>query len=1132
MNNGTVDTSDLIRTLSRRQRTVSFAIAFLAIGSLLVAWWVIANDRQNDELINLAGRQRMLSQRMALNVVLGQKESDQSKRVKYRSLAGAAATEFEQTHARLTATAGKLDAHSAIHSAYFGPAGNVDEESRNYVSLVRAALEFPAIAKPTDAAGTAKVLDAAGNSLFRQLDEATAIFQRDAEQTMTLLLRLLMVTTLLMVTLVAFGLFRASRPLINRLADDVAARNRAERDLRESEERFKAFSESSSDWFWETDAQHRFSWIHDTQSVSAPLPLERVWGKTRLELRIEVEKAAVEKWRAYEADLDAHRPFRDFEYQFGADDQALRWISISGQPFFGSGGKFLGYRGTAKYIQARKDIEASLLRLQLAIEQSPVSIMIIDSSARIIYVNAHFHAISGYSESEAMGRNPKTLLWCSETSESTLAAMNKTLSAGEIWRGEICYGKKSGEVYWENLSVSPVRDHLGAITHYVAVSEDITARRQDARREQGRNRILEAIANGTPLAETLQLMVAMTEAELPGGICTLQRLDRKQGKLFSARGSSLWDACTKAVDGLEIGPGVGSCGTAAFSASRVVVEDIATHPYWQAWRELAAAEGLRSCWSQPIISSAGEVLGTVTIYYRSPRSPGADEIHVIELVASLAAICLERDEAEQTLRQQEEQTRTLLVEHETTLNNALVGIVHLRHRRVISCNRRLEEIFGYGPGELIGELSQVFYDSDQTFDKIGVDAYEAVAQGRNFSTEMMLKHKDGSLFRGALNGRAIDPTQPQEGSIWIYADISERHRAEQEVHKLLQAVEQSPVSIIITGREGLIEYVNPRFSQVSGYSPDEVLGRNPRLLQSGETTAETYRELWQTILAGKEWHGVLRNRRKNGELLWEDVSISPIIDDMKQVTHFLAVKEDITERKRSEDELEQHRAHLEELVRTRTADLSAALDAAKTADLAKDAFLANVSHELRTPLNAVIGLSELARRISTDPKQQDYLDKVTGAGKSLAGIINDLLDLSKIAAGHMEFEATSFSLRGLMQRSRSVMAYRAAEKGLELIERIDAEVPDVLLGDPLRIEQILLNLLSNAIKFTDTGHVELRIALNARKEDRVCLRVDVEDTGIGLAEESLARLFQPFAQADVSVSRKFGGTGLGLALSR
>ena len=212
--------------------------------------------------------------------------------------------------------------------------------------------------------------------------------------------------------------------------------------------------------------------------------------------------------------------------------------------------------------------------------------------------------------------------------------------------------------------------------------------------------------------------------------------------------------------------------------------------------------------------------------------------------------------------------------------------------------------------------------------------------------------------------------------------------------------------------------------------------------------------------------------------------------------------------------------------------LNDALAAATLADRTKDEFLANMSHELRTPLNAVIGMAGMAQEMSTDPRQRDYLEKIITSGKHLNRIINDLLDLSKIAAGHMEFETIAFSLRALVQRCNSVMAHRAAEKGLELLETIDDAVPDVLLGDPLRIEQIILNLVGNAIKFTSTGRVEIRVGLHAREEGRVCLDFAVEDTGVGMRPEELERLFKPFSQADATVSRKFGGTGLGLAISK
>jgi hemerythrin-like metal-binding protein len=212
--------------------------------------------------------------------------------------------------------------------------------------------------------------------------------------------------------------------------------------------------------------------------------------------------------------------------------------------------------------------------------------------------------------------------------------------------------------------------------------------------------------------------------------------------------------------------------------------------------------------------------------------------------------------------------------------------------------------------------------------------------------------------------------------------------------------------------------------------------------------------------------------------------------------------------------------------------LNEALAAAKLADQTKDECLANMSHELRTPLNAVIGMAGLALEMSADPRQRDYLDKIATSGKHLNRIINDLLDLSKIAAGHMEFETIAFSLRDLVQRCSSVMAHRAEGKGLQLLETIDEAVPDVLLGDPLRIEQILLNLVGNAIKFTSTGRVEIRVALHAREEGRICLDFAVEDSGVGMRPEELERLFKPFSQADATVSRKFGGTGLGLAISK
>ena len=354
-------------------------------------------------------------------------------------------------------------------------------------------------------------------------------------------------------------------------------------------------------------------------------------------------------------------------------------------------------------------------------------------------------------------------------------------------------------------------------------------------------------------------------------------------------------------------------------------------------------------------------------------------------------------------------------------------------------------------------------------------------------------------------------------------------RASEE--RLRQMVEWSPEGINIH-RDGKFIYLNPAALRMLGAgSAQDLLGK-PIL----DIIHPECRQFVQERVKAVAEDGIsapmaeMKFLKLDGSVIDVEAQGKPIVFDGEPAVH--VAWRDITESKQVKRQLEEQKEHLEELVAQRTVDLSEALEAAKLADETKDAFLANMSHELRTPLNAVVGMAGLARGLSTDPKQRDYLDKIAVSGTHLSRIINDLLDLSKIAAGYLEFETVTFSLRGVLERYRSVMAYRASEKGLELSEKIDESVPDVLLGDPLRLEQILLNLVGNAIKFTLTGRVEVRIALHASEEGRVCLAVEVEDSGVGIRPEDVERLFKPFSQADASVSRQFGGTGLGLAISK
>jgi PAS domain S-box-containing protein len=380
----------------------------------------------------------------------------------------------------------------------------------------------------------------------------------------------------------------------------------------------------------------------------------------------------------------------------------------------------------------------------------------------------------------------------------------------------------------------------------------------------------------------------------------------------------------------------------------------------------------------------------------------------------------------------------------------------------------------------------------------------------------------------------------------------ERLFVEEEKMKLSRAVEQSPVTIVITNIEGNIEYANTRACETTGYTLEELYGLNPRVLKSGETSPEEYDVLWKTISEGNSWYGIFHNKRKTGELYWESTTISPITDINGNITNYLAIKEDITERKKSEQEIRELNENLELKITQRTEQLAetnislvkeiedrkkaedeimkARLESER-ANMAKSEFLSRMSHELRTPMNSILGFAQLLEMGDLNPGQKKGVNHIKRSGKHLLDLINEVLDISRIEAGHLSLSFEPVQIFGVIHEMVELVSEQAKKRQIN-IEFIESENNYLSLrSDKRRLKQIILNLLNNAIKYNKAGGtatIEVEL-ISQNKPNVTQIRISIKDTGQGIATENLHKLFNPFERIGAEKTDT-EGTGLGLSV--
>jgi PAS domain S-box-containing protein len=586
-----------------------------------------------------------------------------------------------------------------------------------------------------------------------------------------------------------------------------------------------------------------------------------------------------------------------------------------------------------------------------------------------------------------------------------------------------------------------------------------------------------------------------------------------------------------------------------------------------------------------------------------------------------------------------------------SIAEAVIGIDN--HACISSFNPAAERMFGHTEASVKGQsLHDLIHHTRADGSVCREEDCPTVKRFAASRTEVfgtdIFWPSNGHAIRGEYSFLPLLRDGHVAGAVMVIRDVTERELNAQRLRMLSRAVEESPAAISMSDIHGVISYVNARFTEMTGYTEAEVLGKTHKLIASGDTPPEVIQSMWAALTAGNEWSGDLLNRRRDGSTFWSHNLITPLRDSDGNLSHYLAISEDISVQRELEQRAlaahatteqalrdlaeQEHQVRmltdnvpalinyfdtdykivycnapyarqfgfereqalgrpLRELLGDRifdeiapfregamagnetfyeaerngqtfavtmrpardaqgairgvyalmldiTADkriareLKEALSGAEAANITKGRFLANISHEIRTPMNAIIGLSELLLRTRLDDRQRDYLQKEHRSALLLLGLLNDVLDFSKIESGQLRLDPHPFRLDDMLEQIADLYGDSANEKGVEFVIDIAPDLPGVVIGDSLRVTQVLSNLCSNAVKFTADGEITLAMAIDHPSAGGMRLTATVSDTGIGMSPEQAAHVFEAFAQADSSTTRRYGGTGLGLSICR
>lgn len=740
-------------------------------------------------------------------------------------------------------------------------------------------------------------------------------------------------------------------------------------------------------------------------------------------------------------------------------------------------------------------------RLAMIAECTSNAVIITDTKGCIQWVNAGFTRITEYTLEEVLGKKPGELLQFEKTDPNTVDQIRQAIRTRRPINCQILNRSKFGREYWLDLSIQPLQDEYGNLNGFMAVETDISNLKEIESQIRGQQQLL---------ASTLDSLTS--------------RVVIIDGEGFVVNANRHWIDFYEPILGLD-------CYRWKTTNLFEIIRSMCFENAGDSWDITSGIKQVLEA-KLPCFEFEYPVKESDDLrWYRSVASPCIRD-GIIMAVVSTEDIT-SRIEAERKVRAYASRVQAVF-------DGSSDAILLLKKGRFIDCNKKALEIFGISSKEELSYLwqfeamlhalqltvispnepttinhpyhgsSTLLPQVDGIQDPSMLPSYDGTEKG-SMSFQWLLQRVGGASFPADV----LVSTLILDGEPVILAsirDVSDRQETLRYLDMYRSIVDRHAI-VAETDTAGRIVHANEQFCKISGYSREELIHQNHRILNSGTHSKQFWQEMFKTVANHKTWHGEICNRAKDGRLYWVYTTIAPLVNHSGKIRGYFAIRTDITALKQAESQ-------------------------AQAANDAKSQFLANMSHEIRTPMTAILGFADLLAVEVTENKKTErcleYIRTIKRNGEHLLSIINDILDISKIEANKVDLEKITTNPHDIIDEVIKLIQIKASDRGIDIQLKIQPAIPTTIDSDPTRIRQILVNLLDNAVKFTRQGSVSFDVTFISQPIDQPIdqLVFVIRDTGIGMTNEQISRLFTPFYQADASMTRRFGGSGLGLQISK